>query len=79
MILNNQFNNNENNVNFATNPLAYNNYYSSTPFVKKVNPLTQVEFNKKDIISFLITALLLFFVSLLVLERFTFLSFPAFW
>lgn len=63
MILNNQFNNNENNVNFATNPLAYNNYYSSTPFVKKVNPLTQVEFNKKDIISFLITTLLLFFVS----------------
>lgn len=61
--MNNQFNNSENNVNFATNPLEYNSYYSATPLVKKVNPLTEVEFNKKDIISFLITILLLFLVS----------------
>ena len=47
--LNNQFNNSENNVKFATNPLAYNNYQSPTSFVKNVNPLTEVEFNKKDI------------------------------
>ncbi len=61
--MNNQFNNSENNVKFATNPLAYNNYQSPTSFVKNVNPLTEVEFNKKDIISFLITILLLFLVS----------------
>ena len=61
---NNNANNGVNNVSFATSPNAYNQYNNiATPFKVKVNPLTEVEFAKKDLIAFLITTVLLFFVS----------------
>lgn len=65
-ILNNNSDNNFNNyVNFATSPDVNNQFYNNIQptFVKRVNPLTQVEFNKKDLISFLVTTVLLFLVS----------------
>ncbi len=62
---NNSDNNSNNYVNFTTSPDVNNQFYNNvqSTFVKKVNPLTQVEFNKKDLISFLVTTVLLFLVS----------------
>ena len=78
-ILSNDFNNNNanngaNNVSFATSPNAYNQYNNiATPFKVKVNPLTKVEFTKKDLISFLVTTVLLFMVSYIgILNSFNF-------
>lgn len=65
-ILNNNSDNNSNNyVYFTTSPAVNNQFYNNIQptFVKKVNPLTKVEFNKKDLISFLVTTVLLFLVS----------------
>jgi len=65
-ILNNNSDNNSNNyVYFTTSPDVNNQFYNNIQptFVKKVNPLTKVEFNKKDLISFLVTTVLLFLVS----------------
>ncbi len=62
--LNNNLNNGVNNVSFTTSPYAYNQY-NNAPVPVKVNenPLTKVEFTRKDLISFLITTVLLFLVS----------------
>ena len=61
---NSNVNNGVNNVNFATSPNAYNQYNNiAKPFKVKVNPLTEVKFTKKDLVAFLITTVLLFFVS----------------
>ncbi|MBQ6936444.1 MAG: hypothetical protein IJN49_07825, partial [Clostridia bacterium] len=71
---NNNANNGANNVSFATSPNAYNQYNNiATPFKVKVNPLTKVEFTKKDLISFLVTTVLLFMVSYIgILNSFNF-------
>ncbi len=71
---NNNVNNGVNNVNFATSPNAYNQHNNiTTPFIKKVNPLTEVEFTKKDLISFLVTTVILFLVSYIgILNSFNF-------
>lgn len=74
--MNNFFNSNSNeNINFATSPNVNNQYFSNiqAPFVKKVNPLTIIEFTKKDLISFLVTTILLFLVSYVgILNSFNF-------
>lgn len=61
MIMNNDFNN----VNFVTSANSNNqiiNNFAPMP-IKKVNPLTEVEFTKKDLIGLIATTVILFFVS----------------
>ncbi len=58
-------NNDINNVNFSTSANLNNpniNNFAPT-IIKKVNPLTEVEFTKKDLISLIITTVILFLVS----------------
>ena len=71
---NSNVNNEVNNVNFATSPNAYNQYNNiAKPFKVKVNPLTEVNITKKDLVAFLITTVLLFFVSYIgILNLFNF-------
>ena len=58
-------NNDINNINFTTsansnNPII-NNF--APPPIKKFNPLTEVEFTKKDLIGLIATTVILFLVS----------------
>ncbi len=58
-------NNDFNNVNFVTSAKSNNqiiNNFAPMP-IKKVNPLTEVEFTKKDLIGLIATTVILFFVS----------------
>ncbi len=58
-------NNDFNNVNFVTSANSNNqiiNNFAPMP-IKKVNPLTEVEFTKKDLIGLIATTVILFFVS----------------
>ena len=65
-------NNDINNVNFTTsansNSQIINNF--APPPIKKVNPLTEVEFTKKDFVGLAVSAVLLFFVSYLGIINF---------
>ena len=58
-------NNDINNVNFTTSANSNSQIINSfaPPPIKKVNPLTEVEFTKKDLIGLIATTVILFLVS----------------
>lgn len=58
-------NNDINNVNFTTSANSNNQIINNfaPPPIKKVNPLTEVEFTKKDLIGLIVTTVILFLVS----------------
>ena len=58
-------NNDINNINFTTSANSNNQIINNfaPPLIKKVNPLTEVEFTKKDLIGLIATTVILFLVS----------------
>ena len=58
-------NNDINNINFTTSANSNNQIFNNfaPPPIKKVNPLTEVEFTKKDLIGLIATTVILFLVS----------------
>jgi len=58
-------NNDINNINFTTSANSNNQIINNfaPPLIKKVNPLTEVEFTKKDLIGLIATTIILFLVS----------------